>query len=186
MYLKNAFIISENDDALEIGNANDLRIENWSSFDIIYDNDDMLEIVNAGDLRIENRQSFSIIYDNDKRTNFLNFSFDFKIISHTRWKDDFDLAEKDCYEIASEQLKMYEYKAVNMLDSVSRMFVYRIPRTFTITYNETTLISTSMRANLYYLYWLLTNMDCRDIITHIKEHLFAHCQYDYSLYICAN
>jgi hypothetical protein len=108
------------------------------------------------------------------------FQYDYNFTNVVATPYDADKYDK----IAKKQQLLYKYKQIKT--SIGKYNIYRIPRTFTIAYNDTTLISVSMCANLYMLYWLLTNMGCRDIITHIVAHLFTHCQYDYSLYICVN
>jgi hypothetical protein len=107
---------------------------------------------------------------------------------------DFNLIEYDYENRASQLLKHKEIKKKEEIEwyfHVRRQYpsiagilkVYRIPRTFIIAYNETHLISASMRANLYYIYWRL---ECKDIIYDVIAQLYLVIAYDFSPYKQAN
>lgn len=123
----------------------------------------------------------------------VNLSYDFNaIICDSNKYSEYKKGTKEQKEIAKISLMNYKYKILTQLrkydiEGVSRpsteFDIYRIPRTFTIAYNDTHFISASMRANLYALYWLL---ECKDVMRVITEHLFNVIKYDYSLYVCAN
>lgn len=85
-------------------------------------------------------------------------------------------------EIAKISLINYTYKIWARVNELE-FDIYRVRHTFTIAYNDTTLIRTLMRANLYALYWRL---ECKDVMWIIIEHLFNVVKYDYSLYTCVN
>lgn len=109
------------------------------------------------------------------------YQYDFNT-AHCDERDSYETRIKNKKEITEISLMSYKYKILPRVD-IAKFDVYRIPRTFTIAYNDTALISASMRANLHYLFW---QFECKDIMRVITEHLFNVVKYDYSLYICAN
>lgn len=104
------------------------------------------------------------------------YVYDYNFIKHIKHN-----SSSEYNHVAEYNLLLYEY--IKIETNNGQYNLYRIPHTFTIAYNDTYLISASMRTNLYYLYWLL---ECKDVMRVITENLYNVVKYDYSLYICAN
>lgn len=67
-------------------------------------------------------------------------------------------------------------------DTIRTVYVYRVPRTLAVAYNETHLFN-NIKTGMSYVYNIL---ECKDIFIIIANHLFELVRHDFSLYICAN
>jgi hypothetical protein len=110
------------------------------------------------------------------------YSFDFNLIEYDYENRNAQLLKNK--EIKKKEEINWKYHSLQQYSPITSIFkIYRIPRTFAIAYNETHLISASMRANLYYLYYTL---ECKDIINEVIAQLYLVVVYDFSLYRSAN
>lgn len=99
---------------------------------------------------------YDTISENDEA-----YSFDFNLIEYDYENRAAQLLKHK--EIKKKEEQKWHFHLCRQFLSIAGILeVYRIPHTFTIAYNETHLISASMRVNLYYLYYTL---ECKDIIS---------------------
>ena len=70
----------------------------------------------------------------------------------------------------------------NYKDNVKNVYIYRIPLTLAVAYNETHLFD-NIKTGMSYIYSIL---ECKDIFVVIAKHLFELVSRDFSLYTRAN
>lgn len=70
----------------------------------------------------------------------------------------------------------------NHKDTIGGVYLYRVPRSLVIAYNETCLFD-GIKTGISYIYRML---ECKDIFVIIVSHLFELVRRDFSRYICAN